>query len=390
MSQTPAQRERDSTQEVTRGDTDARLPPPNSFTIHPPQWVIDAFIEHVRETGEPETFPSITTTTPPKNSPVRFIKRLPIIDRKKRRDGQEAPCAICSPTSPKFIKNGVLAWYPEEGAIRAIGPECGDTLFGGNHYAQAFADLKKREHEDWLVDFLTLNLTKLVSILAALNALEEAAIEALRLYKQLHQRVPRILKKLREIKRQGGHLIVTIVQERRGRADDNDVRAIGPRGITTRDSEYDAYDERFGQLPETTALLTHFDPVAELNECRDALLELPRPEDEEAAFNWVCNESPDPARLEETVRKLRKGAHGYLQIASRLDSFMAFFDPSLFDALDRWGSHPENDFQLSASAEGGRFHLKHQVKWFDKEEVVLRPDFEKLRKRGQLPGFDQP
>ena len=75
---------------------------------------------------------------------------------------------------------------------------------------------------------------------------------------------------------------------------------------------------------------------------------------------------------------------------SRLDSFIAFFDSSLFGMLDRWGSHPENDFQLSASANGGTFRLEYVAKWYDREVVVLRPDFEKLGKRSQLPGFEQP
>ena len=69
------------------------------YTTRPSESIILRFLDHVRMTGMPETFPTICRTPPPDGSPPRFLRRIDV-DRKLRPDGDLAPCAICSPFSP--------------------------------------------------------------------------------------------------------------------------------------------------------------------------------------------------------------------------------------------------------------------------------------------------
>jgi hypothetical protein len=197
------------------------------YRSRPSESDIALFLDHVRETGEPESFPGICRTKPPRASRPIFLRRFDI-DRKKRRDGQMAPCPICSPNDSKFLHGGYLAWYPDEGVIRAIGPECGDTVFGGTAYAEAKETFDREERERRAVEFLEKNLHKALAMIAALEAIRSAAIEADRLYAELKRRAPIAQRVLRGIRTGSGLLKVSIVTER---DETNESQIEGPRGL---------------------------------------------------------------------------------------------------------------------------------------------------------------
>jgi len=375
---------RDDAQDVLRGAIEARLPAPVNFSTKPSDAIIDAFLQSVRDTGEPETFPSITTTKPPPDSKPVFLRRFSI-DRKCRRDGEMAPCPICSPASPKYLHEGYLTWYPDEQVIRAIGPECGDAVFGGTQYAEAKAAFDLVERERLAVEFLQKNLPKTLSMLVALRSLEDAAVEAERLHEQMRRGAPRIHAKLRHMKSAGGAISVSIVREKTKK---DDARSIGPRGFGKADSDYDSTEEVFGHLPDTTALYAKFEPIVELRELLNRLTDLPQLQSTDDAFLWACDASESLERLETAVEVLRDCAAGYVRLADRLDRFAEFFSVKLFNQLDQWGQHEAGAFHLEAEAANGVFRLEHAARWNDRDRVVLRPDVTKLRRRGNLPGFE--
>lgn len=88
----------------------------------PSSAVVAAFLEHVRLTGEPETFPTISTTRPPDK--LRVLHTPVHMPDKRRADGGRAPCPLCSPTSSKWLSRGALIWCADTAAIYAIGPRC--------------------------------------------------------------------------------------------------------------------------------------------------------------------------------------------------------------------------------------------------------------------------
>ena len=385
MSQAHKKLGRDGTHGVESGAADVHIPEPGEFDTRPSDALIEAFLQHVRETGEPENFPSITTTKPAPDSPPVFLRRFSI-DRRKRRDGDMAPCPICSPAAPKYLNDAYLVWYPEERVLRAIGPECGDSVFGGTQYAEAKATFDLAERERLAVEFLQKNLPKALSMLVALRSLADAADEAERLHDQLRKRAPRIHAALRALKKGGGAISVSIVTARDKNGDD--ARAIGPRGFSKAGSEYDSTEEVFGYLPDTPAILTKFKPAQALQPLLQQLMDLPQLQTSEEAFLWACDESDNLLTLEAAVATLRNCSAGYVEISGRLDRFADFFSSGLFEKLNLWGEHEENSFRMHARASDGVFRLEHVAHWNDREKVILRPDMTKLMRRGNLPGFD--
>jgi hypothetical protein len=354
------------------------------YRSRPSESDIALFLDHVREKGEPESFLGICRTKPPRDSRPIFLRRFDI-DRKKRRDGQMAPCPICSPNDPKFLHEGYLVWYPDEEVIRAIGPECGDTVFGGTAYAEAKETFDRAERERRAVGFLEKNLRKALAMVVALEAIRPAATEADRLYAELKRRAPNAQQVLRGIRAGGGVLKVSIVTER----DETDENLIeGPRGFRRRDSAYDAHEEVIGNLPDTTILNANFTASKDWREIHDLLLTMPRFESEERAFLWICDQSEHLKQLEVAVAVLQQCSMRYVKLSDRLDRFLQFFSRSLFSQLDLWGRHSENSVYMEAGCENGEFSLRYGRRHADREEVHLRPDLPKLTARGNWPGLE--
>lgn len=85
---------------------------------------------------------------------------------------------------------------------------------------------------------------------------------------------------------------------------------------------------------------------------------------------------------------LRRCADGYRRLSERIGGVVAFFSANLFEKLDQWGRHENSQFQLEAEVEDGFYRLKYTASWNDREFVVLRPDMDKLMRRGKLPEFE--
>jgi hypothetical protein len=70
---------------------------------------------------------------------------------------RHAPCPCCSPKSPKFYKNGKIAWFPDEHVIRMIGPDCFQTLNPEGHW-EAVEVFNREEAERRTIAYLVANL----------------------------------------------------------------------------------------------------------------------------------------------------------------------------------------------------------------------------------------
>ncbi len=79
----------------------------NIYTTRPSDVIIERFLAHVRETGQPETFSTLCREPPSADSPPKFLRKFDV-DRKLRPERDMAPCAICSPWKPKFLHDGFL------------------------------------------------------------------------------------------------------------------------------------------------------------------------------------------------------------------------------------------------------------------------------------------
>ena len=109
---------------------------------------------------------------------------------------------------------------------------------------------------------------------------------------------------------------------------------------------------------------------------------------DEEAFLWICDQSPDLERLEALGTDLRECSRLYLKLDSDLRRATAFFSETVFDALNGWGQHEANQFDLTATVVGGTYTLTHMYEYPRSENVKLVPDFSALAARGDWPGFE--
>ena len=109
--------------------------PKLSFREEPPTEVVREIRDYVAEHGVSHTWSGHTHTRPPVGARVKYIGRFELPEKFQRLK-QFLVCPICRPTSRNFGKrDGYIAWFPDEGVIRLIGPDC-------------FAEINKEGHED--------------------------------------------------------------------------------------------------------------------------------------------------------------------------------------------------------------------------------------------------
>lgn len=117
------------------------------FPEPPPQSLIAAFEEHVRTTGQPETFYAISTTRPPADGDIEVLLEKISINTRLRPNGDRAPCPICSPASPKYLSDGTLIWCAHTEAIYAIGPKCSLGIWTDNRLQTAKNAFRRSQKE---------------------------------------------------------------------------------------------------------------------------------------------------------------------------------------------------------------------------------------------------
>ena len=344
------------------------------YRYKPSEADVARFLEYVRQTAQPETFPTICLTKPQATSRPIFLRKFSV-ERRKRPDGDNVPCPICSPNDPKYLHGAYLAWYPDEGVIRAIGPECGDTVFGGTAYAEAKSTFNLEERERLAVDFLQKNLPSLLSMVVALQAVRPAIMEAAYLYNEFKAKAPKVHEKLRRIRGTSGLLEASIAVEHAHRAP-------GSSATVT---------EVLGRLSDASILNSKLNLLRDFQQLEAMVMAMPHLIDEEAAYLWACD-LDKIEQLEKAEATLRMCSRVYIKMVGDLERFTLFFSEPLFRTLDEWGRQEVNEFELSASAQGGAFSLRHRYITRHGRTAVeilsLRPNLATLSTaRGDWPGF---
>jgi hypothetical protein len=132
---------------------DACKEPKPWFFDRPSTAVVKEIRDYVAETGESHTWRGHTHTRPEPDALVQYIARFELPE-KFRRAKQFLVCPVCRPSSRNFGKReGMIAWFPVEGIIRLIGPDCFAKLNSAAH-AEALAELEQRERREKDVAFL--------------------------------------------------------------------------------------------------------------------------------------------------------------------------------------------------------------------------------------------
>lgn len=294
------------------------------FSTRPSGIFVDEVVQHINETGQPETHPALYRNRLSRD--VRYtILRKVHIPKGKRPAGDLAPCPMCTPN--RFLE-GVIAYCHEVGVVSVIGRCC---AVNADEAEREFRKTEKLRAEE---DYLLAAMPHLAAKRATLETLRGPATEAQLMYRAFRRKVPTVHARLRDIaSRKQGRLVLTEVIGDGA----TDVLAGGPRGLGRGD--VDSRDHEFGYLGGTTALLSNYRPLTELD---DAIRSLD-------SFDFAVTEEEALDRIAEFKERERRAAvaicdlvdKSFEKLTSRLDDFAAFWSR---DNIERIGAFGASEF----------------------------------------------
>lgn len=137
------------------------------YRERPPRALVSVIKQFIEQTGAPHLWPGHTHTKPPKGSRVTFLTKYSLPATHRRRE-RWAPCPCCSPWHPKYFRQGLIAWFPEEGVIRCVGDKCYKSM-DPEGYALAMEKLNAEIEAERTTDFLLTRLPKVPEYLHVLQ-----------------------------------------------------------------------------------------------------------------------------------------------------------------------------------------------------------------------------
>jgi hypothetical protein len=322
-----------------QGVLDPAAPPYRRFRTAPTGEFVKTVIEHIKATGQPETFDGLYRGRLPSDAKYRIIWRI-TIDQKKRPEGDRAPCPMCTPN--RFL-SGCLVWLYELQVVAVIGHCCAD------HAEEAEREFEARELKQQEEDFIWTALPHVPAKIDTLAKLMPAAMEALRIHRRFRRSSPSIQQHLRAIKDRGGARlrVFEIIKTADPDEDTEGSDYFGPKGYRGRGkSETETRDIDLGMMVGTTALIRDYNPVKEVEDLGRVLASLESGSTEESALEFIV-ELNDKQRHAASVL-LQDVDKRYPKILRRLADFAVFFSPASIKLLNSYGQHPLNPFRFEA------------------------------------------
>ncbi|MBS0535371.1 MAG: hypothetical protein JSR72_15040 [Proteobacteria bacterium] len=124
--------------------------------------------EYIKQFGTPHLWWGHTHTKPPKGGRVTFLGKYSLPKTHRRRE-KWALCPCCSPATPKYFKQGLIAWFPDEGVIRCVGDQCYKTL-DPEGYRIAMELLESEIAEQRSTEYLLSRLPKIPDYIRTIDA----------------------------------------------------------------------------------------------------------------------------------------------------------------------------------------------------------------------------
>ena len=123
-----------------------------SYFERPDKATVKLIHEFIKQFGTPHLWWGHTHNPPPKGSRVTFLGKYSLPKTHHRR-AKWAPCPCCSPHSPKYFRQGLIAWFPDEGIIRCVGDQCYKKM-DPEGYALAMDQLNAEIADQQTAEFL--------------------------------------------------------------------------------------------------------------------------------------------------------------------------------------------------------------------------------------------
>jgi hypothetical protein len=308
----------------------------------PSRQFIESVLLHLKETAEPETFPQLYRNQISKDEEFRIIKKDIELDGKKRPEGDNAPCPMCTPN--KFLTCSLI-YLPRMECCAVIGHCCADK----QNAADAEREYKWRTNRDAEDDYLLGNLPLVQAKMDVLTSLKPAAAEALRLYRRFRHQLPQIHSLLRHTKHEyRGNLVLSEII--RGGEDSDETDYFGPAGFQGRGTtNVETREHNYGLMTGTLAVIQDYNPVKELEFVTRQLESVHGLPTEEAALEFVTAITEQQRHA--GVAIMQAIDEGTMKFANRVKEFLTFFTRENAEVLNAFGQSPYNNMHFTVTYE---------------------------------------
>lgn len=286
----------------------------------PPYHLRTGFVEHIKLTYSPETFPGLYWGRLSKNEPFEIIHQF-AVDRKKRPEGDYIPCPMCRKRE-KFLEGSLVFIFARQ-CIAIIGHDCASAEVKHAALSKKKQDDERRQHEDFLMS----RLVHVPGMLRELQALEEIATEIEGIFHTFRTGAPTIQKALRQVRKAGGDYILTEMVD--NPAAEFDERL--PKKL--------ARDYRFGHLRGDALVRASCKFLADIRRYQQWLLSFDGCDDEEKAMEATIGllERKEAAKA---VRYIGEAGRRTERLKLDMSLACSFFDEGHVEDMKEWARDP--------------------------------------------------
>jgi hypothetical protein len=306
---------------------------PEKFIGHttyrePPYHLIEDFKKHLKETGQPETFPGLYWGRLRANEPFEILADF-AVDLKKRPERNYVPCPMCK-AKEKFLE-GSLVFVFSRRCIAIIGHDCAAAEVRHEARSKKKQADKRQQQEDFLLS----RLQRVPGMLKKVREMIKVAGEIESIHRAFRRGAPDIQRMLREVRKNGGELKVTEVVE-------NDAATSGPRtkGAIVR-------DHNLGHLIGAQAVASSLSLTAPLRALEQWLIPFDGCRDEHAALDKTI-QLLDINEAEKAVDYIGEADRRIAKLTFEMAQFCQFFSAANIDGIRNWAVHPlqQNPFEV--------------------------------------------
>lgn len=329
---------------VKRKSSDQQLPW-RQFKDRPTGIWIDETVARIKETAQPELIDSLFRNHIPKDAKFRVLKHLITVDGRKRPEGDNCPCPMCTPN--RFL-TGSLVWFYEFQCCAFIGNCCAND----DVLAEAEKERKWRDRRDSEESYLLDALPLVAPRLNVLESLKPVAAEAVRAYRKFRNTIPEVHELLRQMKHyHGGQLTLTEII--RDEAQEKDDDYFGPAGFKGRGKDgVESRDQILGTFSGQIAVQKDYNPTKELEDMHRMLLSVASDSYSQDALNFIVGMSENQRHAAVVI--LRDAEERIVKFKARLQDLASFYTAENAQTLHEFFTHDLNRLYFRVEFSNGR------------------------------------
>jgi hypothetical protein len=323
---------------------------PKIFATSPDAALVAEIKEFIAKDGRPYLWRGHTHSRPQKGATIQYVGKFTLPARccGEKNRARWAPCPCCHLRHPKYFKDGMIAYFPDEKVIRILGPQCFRRLNPEGHDF-AYGEFEKAEKKRKQVSYLNSHLGHVPDVISTIdiNMPIVTAVESARVV--LRDQIDKILHTNMWSHVRDGILTVRVRKTRTTRHRDG----------TTSTREVDDF-ETYGPLPGHIMLKRSGSLALRLRQARSKLELINRGRNTAFAVKQM-----DEAERGYIADSLRRCLDTLTDVYEQTAEVRTFLSPVSISTLRGWGKHEGCPIKIHIDRQGhdllvGRDEHQHQ------------------------------